>query len=153
MYIEYILLFLISSVLHICIFVSQYSNQVLIQLYIHESCLEKSFLQRETIQGSIKDKLPLWATPICIYQFTYSCVLGCIGHTKRAFGKWISQNYPAWLSKIEQKLMESSLLEHMANSGRILRREPSIKILYKMRKNKIPYINSYKFHRTKLLDI
>lgn len=54
---------------------------------------------KKLIQRSVKCKLHLWVTSVCIYQFTCCCGTGCIDRTKRALGKRISEPYPSWQCK------------------------------------------------------
>ncbi|CAH8855958.1 unnamed protein product, partial [Trichobilharzia szidati] len=81
--------------------------------------LRINFYSRQMINGCVKDKLPLWATSMCVYKFTCSCGASYIGRTKRTLSKRISEHYPAWLAKGQCKTITSSILEHLVNSGHV----------------------------------
>lgn len=52
-----------------------------------------------------------------IYQFTCCYGTGYIGLVKHALGKGISGHYTTWVSKVEWKSINNSILEHTANLG------------------------------------
>lgn len=90
------------------------------------------FSNKKLIQVCVKGELPLWPTSVYIYQFTCSFGAVYIDRTKRAFSRLISEHYLAWPSKRDSKSINSSILEHMVDSGHMVLQELSLMIIYKV---------------------
>nr|CAH8868440.1 unnamed protein product [Trichobilharzia regenti] len=59
--------------------------------------LRITFSCKQLIQSNAKDKIPLFTTSMCIYQFTCSCGAKYIGRTQRQVHKRILEHCPAWV--------------------------------------------------------
>nr|CAH8823266.1 unnamed protein product [Trichobilharzia regenti] len=79
--------------------------------------LRLTFSCKKLFSQNAKDKLSHWATSTCIYQFTCSCGAEYVGRTMRRLEKRAREHYPAWLVKGERKRVNSSVTEHLVNSG------------------------------------
>lgn len=81
------------------------------------------FSSRRTIHGSVKNKLTLWAIPMCIYQFTCPCGTSYVTLAKRSPSKCISEHYSMWLLKGEFKTVTSLIQQHRINSEHVALKE------------------------------
>ena len=82
-------------------------------------------------QLCVKDKLPMLATSMCIYQFTCSCGAGYIGRTSRKLSKRISEHYPPWYVKGQLKASKSSILDHLIDFEHIIDPKTAFKVIYR----------------------
>ncbi|CAH8632768.1 unnamed protein product [Schistosoma rodhaini] len=80
----------------------------------------------------LKDKLPGYATSICIYEFSYSCGESYIGPTTRQLNQRVSEHLPSWLGKGIIKSIRSSVLSHLIDSGHIVDRNQSTEVIYRL---------------------
>lgn len=62
-----------------------------------------------------------------------SCGAGYTGHINQVLYRHISEYYPSWLSKGENKSINSSILKHLMNSGHMAPSHKSFKIIYTAR--------------------
>ncbi|CAH8493147.1 unnamed protein product [Heterobilharzia americana] len=74
--------------------------------------LHISFSSQQLVPGFVKDKSQ-------VYKFICFCGASYIDGTRRILPKRISERYLAWLSRGECKSINSSILEHLVNSGHI----------------------------------
>nr|CAH8852639.1 unnamed protein product [Trichobilharzia regenti] len=97
--------------------------------------LRLTFSTRPMIRMNVKDKLPLLASSMCIYQFTCSCGARYIGRTQRSLSKRVNEHLPSWFYKGENRCPRSSILEHLIDSGHQVKPEINFKVIYRIQGN------------------
>ncbi|RTG87460.1 uncharacterized protein DC041_0008181, partial [Schistosoma bovis] len=91
-----------------------------------------SYSTRSMVIPQLKDKLPGYATSMCIYEFSCSCGESYIGRTTRQLNQRVSEHLPSWLGKGYVKTIRSSVLSHLIDSGHIVDRNKSFKVIYRI---------------------
>ncbi|CAH8627461.1 unnamed protein product [Schistosoma mattheei] len=91
-----------------------------------------SYSTRSMVIPQLKDKLPGYATSMCIYKFSSSCGESYIGRTTRQPNQRVSEHLPSWLGKGYVKTIRSSVLSHLINSGHVVDRNKSFKVIYRI---------------------
>nr|CAH8870068.1 unnamed protein product [Trichobilharzia regenti] len=79
-----------------------------------------------------KDKLPKFASSMCIYQFDCSCGASYIGRTIRQVHRRISEHHPTWLSKGQKRSIRSSILAHLVDTEHKIDVNTAFKIIYRI---------------------
>nr|CAH8824061.1 unnamed protein product [Trichobilharzia regenti]CAH8845810.1 unnamed protein product [Trichobilharzia regenti] len=98
--------------------------------------LRLTFSTKPMIRTNVKDKLPLGASSMCIYQFTCSCGARYVGRTQRLLSKRISEHLPSWFYKGERRSpRHSSILEHLIESGHQANPQNNFSVIYTIRGN------------------
>ena len=72
---------------------------------------------RPVVSQSLKDKLPVQSQSSVLYLFTCTCGARYVGHTTRRLSRRISEHVPAALKKGTVKNLNSSILEHLWQTG------------------------------------
>ena len=88
---------------------------------------------RPAIYQCLKDRLPVQSKSATLYQFTCTCGARYIGHTTRCLSKRISEHVPAALRKGTVKAVNSSILEHLLQSGHRINCETAFHPFYAVR--------------------
>lgn len=91
-----------------------------------------SYSTRSMVIPQLKDKLPGYATSMCIYKFSCSCGESYIGRTTRQLNQRVSEHLPSWLGKGMVKSIRSSILSHLIDSGHEVDRNQSFKVIYRI---------------------
>lgn len=60
-----------------------------------------------------KDKLPVYSTSYCVYQFTCTCVAGYLDRTTRIFSERLKKHHPSWLNTGSGKNRRASKTMHL----------------------------------------
>ncbi|CAI2725421.1 unnamed protein product [Schistosoma spindalis] len=94
--------------------------------------LQLIFSTRPIITPRLKDKLPRLATSFCIYQFNCSCGASYIGRCSRNLYIRAREHLPVWLSKGIVKTVNSSILDHLVQTGHKANMEQSFAIIYRV---------------------
>ncbi|CAH8541073.1 unnamed protein product [Schistosoma bovis] len=87
------------------------------------------------IRTSIKDRLPEFAKSMCIYRFNCSCGASYIGRTIRQVRHRITEHHPTWLSKGQVKVIKSSILSHLVDTGHQAELNKAFKVIYNIPSN------------------
>nr|CAH8866810.1 unnamed protein product [Trichobilharzia regenti] len=82
------------------------------------------------LRSRIKDKLPSFASSMCIHQFNCSCGASYIGRTIRRVSSRISQHHPAWLSKGQTKSIRRAILSHLVETEHRINVNHAFKVIY-----------------------
>ena len=85
---------------------------------------------RPLIISCLKDKLPVLSKSSILYLFTCTCGVRYLGHTTRRLSKRVSEHCPAALRKGTVKTINSSILEHLVDSGHQVNAQDAFKIFY-----------------------
>ncbi|CAH8523514.1 unnamed protein product [Schistosoma mattheei] len=103
-----------------------------IQRTFNAAKLQLVFSTRPIITPRLKDKLPRLATSFCIYQFNCSCGASYIGRCSRNLYIRAREHLPVWLSKGVVKTVNSSILDHLVQTGHTANMEQSFAIVYRV---------------------
>nr|CAH8873440.1 unnamed protein product [Trichobilharzia regenti] len=95
------------------------------------------FSTRPMVIPRLKNEVPRLATSNCIYQFNCACGASYIGRFSRNLIFRAREHLPAWLSKGVVKTINSSILEHLVQTGHKASVDESFSILYRA-PNKLP---------------
>ncbi|CAH8868003.1 unnamed protein product [Trichobilharzia szidati] len=87
------------------------------------------------LRSGIKDKLPNFASSMCIYQFNCSCGASYIGRTIRRVSRRISEHHPAWLSKGQTKSIRSAILAHLVQTEHKIDDNHAFRVIYRIPTN------------------
>ena len=85
---------------------------------------------RPAISHSLKDKLPVQSQSSVLYLFTCTCGARYVGHTTRRLSRRISEHVPAALKKGTVKSVNSSILEHLWQTGHQANSDSAFKPFY-----------------------
>ncbi|CAH8864025.1 unnamed protein product [Trichobilharzia szidati] len=88
------------------------------------------FTTTPLLRSGIKDKLPNFASSMCIYQFNCSCGASYIGRTIRRVSRRISEHHPAWLSKGQTKSIRSAILAHLVETEHKIDVNHAFRVIY-----------------------
>ena len=121
-------------------------NKIIRQTFPAAS-LQLQFRTHPIIPQNSKDKLPSSTTSMCIYKFNCSCGSSYIGRTTRQLSKRIKEHNPAWLRKGLTKSIQSSIVQHLVDTGHQINTDDAFSICYR-----VP-LRSTKSARTRLLHI
>ena len=95
-------------------------------------CIFKTTL---LLRSGVKDKLPNFASSMCIYQFNCSCGASYIGRTIRRVSRRISEHHPAGLSKGQTKAIRSAILSHLVDTEHKIDVNHAFKVIYRIPTN------------------
>ena len=118
-------------------------NKIIRQTFTAAS-LQLQFRTHPIIPQNSKDKLPNSTTSMCIYKFNCSCASSCIG---RQLSKRIKEHSPTWLRKGLTKSIQSSIVQHIVDTGHQPHTDDTFSICYR-----VP-LRPTKNARTRLLHI
>ena len=93
------------------------------------------FNSQPLFQQKLKDRLPRQANSMCIYQFTCSCGASYIGRTTRSLSTRIAEHIPSWLAKGERKIIRSSILAHLVDTGHRVDSNQAFTVIYRVSRN------------------
>ena len=138
-----------KSVLCIRFFAVNHSKKLnkIIRQTFPAASLQLQFRTHPIIPQNSKDKLPSSTTSMCIYKFNCSCGSSYIGRTTRQLSKRIKEHNPAWLRKGLTKSIQSSIVQHLVDTGHQINTDDAFSICYR-----VP-LRSTKSARTRLLHI
>ncbi|CAH8613781.1 unnamed protein product [Schistosoma rodhaini] len=106
-----------------------------VQKTFNAARLSTVFYNRPTIRTVNKDRLPEFATSMCIYQFNCSCGASYIGRTIRQVRQRITEHHPSWLTKGQIKGIKSSILAHLVDTGHHVELNKAFKVIYHIPSN------------------
>ncbi|KAH9596960.1 hypothetical protein MS3_00000975 [Schistosoma haematobium] len=76
-----------------------------------------SYSTRSMVFPQLKNKLPGYATFMCIYEFSCSCGESYIRRTTRQLNQRVSEHLPSWLGKRSVKTINKSFSNHLLYSN------------------------------------
>ncbi|KAH9591590.1 Alpha-(1,6)-fucosyltransferase [Schistosoma haematobium] len=97
--------------------------------------LNAIFYNYPKIRTANKDRLPEFAKSMCIYRFNCSCGASYIGRTIRQVRHRITEHHPSWLNKGQVKVIKSSILSHLVDTGHQVELNEAFKVIYNIPSN------------------
>ncbi|CAI2733815.1 unnamed protein product [Schistosoma spindalis] len=82
--------------------------------------------------SQLKDKLPGYATSMCIYEFSFACGESYTGRTTRQRNQGVSEHLLSWSGKGNVKTICSSVLSQVIDSGHLVDINKSFKVIYRI---------------------
>ncbi|CAI2735069.1 unnamed protein product [Schistosoma spindalis] len=108
-----------------------------VQKTFNAAKLNTIFYNYLKIRTPSKDKLPEFAKSMCIYRLNCSCGASYIGCTIRQVRHRIT-DHPSWLNKGQVKVIKSSILAHLVDTGHQVELNKAFKVIYHIPSN-LPY--------------
>ncbi|CAI2735413.1 unnamed protein product [Schistosoma spindalis] len=106
-----------------------------VQKTFNAAKLNTIFYNYPKIRTTSKDRLPEFAKSMCIYQFNCSCGASYIGRTIRQVRHRITGHHPSWLNKGQVKVIKSSILAHLVDTGHQVELNKAFKVIYHIPSN------------------
>ena len=91
----------------------------------------------------LKDEVPRLATTYCIFEFNCSCGASYIGRCSRNLVFRVREHLPVWLNKGAVKTINSSILDHLVQTGHKADTDKSFSIIYRV-PNKLTKASRYR---------
>ncbi|CAH8865615.1 unnamed protein product [Trichobilharzia szidati] len=105
------------------------------------------FSTRPMVLPRLKDEVPRLATSNCIYQFNCACGASYVGRCSRNLIFRAREHIPLWLSKGVVKSINSSILDHLVQTGHKASVDESFSIIYRV-PNKLPKSSKHRLLQT-----
>ena len=94
--------------------------------------LNLTFTTQGILRSNSKDKLSSLTTSMCIYKFNCSCGASYLGRTTRQLSKRIREHLPVWFSKGLVKQTNSSILNHLLDTGHQINHTTSFTVIHRI---------------------